>query len=69
MQSLPGRENLHNVCEQERVSEQEDRNHAEVSSQRRPLAEKQAIGNFFKTIKSTNATPEKPPKNISSKNN
>ena len=48
MQSLSGRENLHNVCRQEGVSEQEDRNHAEVSAQGRPLAEKQIIGNFFK---------------------
>ena len=69
MQSLPGRENLHHVCRQEGVSEQEDRNHAEVSAQRKPLAEKQVIGNFFKSVKSTNATPEKLPKNISSKNN
>ena len=30
------------------MSEQEDRNHAEVQAQRKPLAEKQVIGNFFK---------------------
>ena len=62
MQSLSGRENLHNVCRQEGVSEQEDRNHAEVSAQGRPLAKKKVIGNFLKTVKSTNATLQTPQK-------
>ena len=62
MQSLTGRENLHHLCRQEEVSEQKDGNHAEVSSQGRPLAEKQVIGNFFKTVKSTNATLNNPQK-------
>ena len=49
MQSLPGRENLHHVCGQEEVSEQEDGNHAEVSAQGRSLAQKQVkFGIFFK---------------------
>ena len=50
---MPGRENLHHVCRQEDVTEQEDRNNAKVSSQRRSLAEKQVIGIFLKNSKST----------------
>ena len=47
MQSLSGREGPHHVRQQEVVVKQEDGNHSKVSSQGRPLAEKQVIGNIF----------------------
>ena len=62
MQSLPGRENLHNVCGQEEVSEQEDGNHAEVSPQGRSLAQKQVKFGIFLKLKSTKASLKTPQK-------
>ena len=60
MQSLTGRENLHHLCRQKEVSEQKDGNHAEVSSQGRPLAQKQVKLAIFKKVRSTNATLKTP---------
>ena len=41
---------IHHFCRQEDDAEQEDRNNAKVSPQRRSLAEKPVIGIFYKTV-------------------
>ena len=71
MQSLPGRENLNNVCQQGVVTEQKDRNHAKVQTQGGPFAEKQVKLAIFLKSKINKATPKifqvKSSKNISFK--